>query len=76
MAITPTRNRRSEVESWWPLVRDIISFFLGVMGFLWQMVVETTPDPTLLAASIALVGLPAAARVQRRARQQASEEDG
>ncbi len=71
---TSTPNRRDAIESWWPILRDITSYVLGVSGFLWQMVVEPTPEPTLLAASIALIGLPVAAKVQRRSRKPSEEE--
>lgn len=71
---TPT-NRRAQFESWWTLLRDIASFSLGVAGFLWQMVVEPTPEPTILAASVALIGLPVASKVQRKVRQPPNEEE-
>lgn len=71
---TSPPNRRDTVESWWPILRDIASYVVGVSGFLWQMVVESTPEPTLLAASIALIGLPVAAKVQRRSRKPPEED--
>lgn len=75
MTTPPRTSRRATAESWWHLLRDIASFTLGVTGFLWQMVIEPTPEPTLLAASVALIGLPVAAKVQRKSRQPPEEEE-
>lgn len=43
----------------WPLLRDLILFFFGLMGAVWETVINPPPDSTALIFFSACIGLPA-----------------
>jgi hypothetical protein len=69
-----TPNRQSTAEQWWPLLRDVGTFSLGGLILVWQLF-EREPDPTLVAAALALLGLGPVVRAQKRARKDGIEEE-
>lgn len=43
----------------WPLLRDLILFFFGLAGGVWETVLSPPPDYTALIFFGACIGLPA-----------------
>lgn len=67
MTRTPTNGSRRRAEAWWPLIRDISSFALGT-GLLVSQVAVVDPEPLLVGAGLALIGVTGTGRVQEWAR--------
>lgn len=70
-------GRRRQAEAWWPLLRDMGSFALGAGILVAQTLVEA-PEPLLVGAGLALIGVTGTGRVQEwaRGRRTAREEEG
>lgn len=72
----PTNGKRRQAEAWWPLLRDMAAFALG-SGILISQSVITRPEPVLVGAGLALIGVTGTGRVQEwaRGRRLSSEEE-
>lgn len=73
---TGTNGNRRRAEAWWPLLRDMGAFGLG-SGVLVSQVLAVTPDPMLVGAGLALIGVTGTGRVQEwaKGRREVREED-
>lgn len=49
-------NETAKAEAWWALTARIIAFFWGIGIVTWQMVIEATPSPALLAVAVGMMG--------------------
>lgn len=43
----------------WPLIRDVILFFVGLSGVVHETAISQSSDPQLLLLFAAMMGLPA-----------------
>jgi hypothetical protein len=67
MTRSQTNGNRRKAEAWWPLLRDMGCFGLG-SGILIAQVLEQTPEPVLVGAGLALIGVTGTGRVQEWAK--------
>lgn len=70
---TRRRSRRSEVEAWWPIIREIAAFGLGVFLLVWQNSLESSAQIPIVTAGAALVGVPVVGAFQRALRSRDEE---
>jgi hypothetical protein len=56
-------RRRVTAEEWWPLLRDVAAFCLGGAILVTQAMSEH-PDPVIVGAGVALVGVTGSGRIQ------------
>lgn len=47
-------------------MRDLFTFLLGAGTFIHQVVIPPVPQPLLVGASLVLMGVPGALRIDRR----------
>lgn len=57
-------------EQTWPLIRDLLLFIGGMAGLLHETLIATGERPTLIAAFLAMSGLPAFFRADTRRNKQ------
>jgi hypothetical protein len=77
MTAAKPNGKRRQAEAWWPLLRDMASFGMG-MGILIAQTIVSTPEPILVGAGLALIGVTGTGRVQvwAKGRRLAREEEG
>lgn len=56
------------MPTWWPWLRDVILFFSGLLGSVYETVVATTDRPELLILFAGMMGMPYFLRADDRRR--------
>jgi hypothetical protein len=77
MTAAKPNGKRRQAEAWWPLIRDMAAFALGT-GLMIAQTLVPTPEPILVGAGLALIGVTGTGRVQEwaKGKRLAREEDG
>ena len=52
-------TRKPLPEDRWRIVRDIVTFIVGILGVIYETVIAQVDRPVLLAVFAAMIGLPA-----------------
>lgn len=70
-----SRKARRGGAAWWPVLRDMGATVLATFVLVWQTVFEATAQAVLVAAALALYGIPASSSLTRYLARKLLEEE-